>query len=277
MGGCFSADQGAIALSLFAFVHTAVVRSCSRPQSGAAAQRPCCELEAVSASGGRSAGDAAGVCAGPLGAQLPAACALFTAVLVALGLRLRGDLGALLIGFSGSWLAGAVFWGWLRLHPLWHLPVEAFALPLAIAGLQGPWRRAGQFYLGALIGTACTDAATALCGLMPLWPQVLQASPSEAPLLLSAAAEQVLQPGSLAVVGGFAAAMVACGALALASRRRRTSGGSRLAQHLGCGWPVSGFGPVEPATERLGLKNCKCCTAVALGNAQPSVIWPLSP
>ena len=109
------------------------------------------------------------------------ACALFTAVLVALGLRLRGDLGALLIGFSGSWLAGAVFWGWLRLHPLWHLPVEAFALPLAIAGLQGPWRRAGQFYLGALIGTACTDAATALCGLMPLWPQVLQASPSEAP------------------------------------------------------------------------------------------------
>ena len=141
----------------------------------------------------------------------PLACALFTAVLVALGLRLRGDLGALLIGFSGSWLAGAMFWGWLRLHPLWHLPIEAFALPLAIAGLQGPWRRAGQFYLGALIGTACTDAATALCGLMPLWPQVLQASPSEAPLLLSAAAEQVLQPASLAVVGGFAVAMACAG------------------------------------------------------------------
>ena len=104
-----------------------------------------------------------------------------------------------------------MFWGWLRLHPLWHLPVEAFALPLAIAGLQGPWRRAGQCYLGALIGTACTDAATALCGLMPLWPQVLQASPNEAPLLLSAAAEQVLQPMPLAVVGGFAAAMVAAG------------------------------------------------------------------
>ena len=103
------------------------------------------------------------------------------------------------------------FWGWLRLHPLWHLPVEAFALPLAIAGLQGPWRRAGQFYLGALIGTACTDAATALCGLMPLWPQVLQASPGEAPLLLSAAAEQVLQPLPLAVVSGFAAAMLAAG------------------------------------------------------------------
>ena len=65
--------------------------------------------------------------------------------------------------------------------------------------------------LGALMGTACTDAATALCGLMPLWPQVLQASPSEAPLLLSAAAEQVLQPLPLAVVSGFAAAMLAAG------------------------------------------------------------------
>ena len=141
----------------------------------------------------------------------PAACTLFTAVLVALGLRLRGSHGALLIGFAGSWLAGAVFWGWLRLHPMWHLPIEAFALPLAIAGLQGPWRRAGQFYLGALIGTACTDAATALCGLMPLWPQVLQASPSEAPLLLSAAAEQVLQPIPLIVIVGFAAAMATAG------------------------------------------------------------------
>jgi hypothetical protein len=46
---------------------------------------------------------------------------------------------------------------------------------------------------------------------MPLWPQVLQASPSEAPLLLSAAAEQVLQPLPLVVVSGFAAAMLAAG------------------------------------------------------------------
>ena len=151
-----------------------------------------------------------------MGAPAPGLAVPVTGLMILAGglmivLGIWGDLGALLIGFSGSWLAGAVFWGWLRLHPLWHLPVEAFALPLAIAGLQGPWRRAGQFYLGALIGTACTDAATALCGLMPLWPQVLQASPSEAPLLLSAAAEQVLQPLPLAVVSGFAAAMLAAG------------------------------------------------------------------
>jgi len=148
----------------------------------------------------------------------PFSATLFTVPLLALALLLSrhrdprlARAGQLLVGFCGSWLGGCLFWGWFRLHPLWHLPIEAFALPLAIAGLQGPWRRAGQFYLGALIGTACTDAATALCGLMPLWPQVLQASPSEAPLLLSAAAEQVLQPLPLAVVSGFAAAMVAAG------------------------------------------------------------------
>ncbi|RCL51561.1 MAG: DUF3120 domain-containing protein [Synechococcus sp. MED-G71] len=130
----------------------------------------------------------------------PFSSVLFTFVLMALGLRLGGSRGQLLIGFCGSWIAGSLFWGWLRLHPLWHLPVEAFLLPLAIAGLGGPWRRAGQFYLAALIGTACTDAATALCGLMPLWPQVLQATPAEAPLLLSQAAQHVLEPLHLAIV-----------------------------------------------------------------------------
>ena len=130
----------------------------------------------------------------------PFSSVLFTFVLMALGLRLGGSRGQLLIGFCGSWIAGSLFWGWLRLHPLWHLPVEAFLLPLAIAGLGGPWRRAGQFYLAALIGTSCTDAATALCGLMPLWPQVLQATPAEAPLLLSQAAQHVLEPLHLAIV-----------------------------------------------------------------------------
>ena len=180
----------------------------------------------------------------------PLACALFTAVLVALGLRLRGDLGALLIGFSGSWLAGAMFWGWLRLHPLWHLPVEAFALPLAIAGLQGPWRRAGQFYLGALIGTACTDAATALCGLMPLWPQVLQASPSEAPLLLSAAAEQVLQPASwlwwVDLPRPWCVPGAGSGAKAKADKWWQPP-----AEHLGCGWLFLALALLSPQLSGL--------------------------
>jgi hypothetical protein len=140
--------------------------------------------------------------------QAPMGAALFSAVLLLLAVRRGGDVGALLVGFSGSWLAGCLFWGWLRLHPLVHLPVEAFALPLAVAGLGGPWRRAGQFYLGSLAGTAATDAAIALCGLMPLWPAVLAAGPGEAAPLLAQAAARVLEPAHLCTVAVIASAML---------------------------------------------------------------------
>jgi hypothetical protein len=145
--------------------------------------------------------------------QAPMAATVFSAVLLLLALRRGGEEGALLVGFSGSWLAGCLFWGWLRLHPLVHLPVEAFALPLAVAGLGGPWRRAGQFYLGSLIGTAATDGAIALCGLMPLWPAVLAAGPGDAAPLLAQAAMQVLEPAHLVVVAAIAAAMLAAARL----------------------------------------------------------------
>jgi hypothetical protein len=137
----------------------------------------------------------------------PMAAALFTIPLMALALLLerhgRGQwqqLGVLIVGFSGSWLGGCLFWGWCRLHPALHLPVEAFALPLAVAGLGGRWRLAGAFYLSSLAGTAATDAVIAASGLMDLWPRVLNAPLSEAPLLLQHAAIQVLQPGPLALV-----------------------------------------------------------------------------
>ena len=59
----------------------------------------------------------------------PFSAVLFTVVLLAIGIPLqhgrqgrRADIGALLVGFSGSWLAGCLFWGWLRAHPLLHLP-----------------------------------------------------------------------------------------------------------------------------------------------------------
>lgn len=137
----------------------------------------------------------------------PMAAAVFTVPLLTLGILLEqhgGErmrpLGALLVGFCGSWLGGCLFWGWCRLHPLWHLPIEGFALPLAVAGLGGRWRLAGAFYLASLLGTAATDAAMALTGVMGLWPGVLQASASEAPLLLHQAAAMVLQPLPLATV-----------------------------------------------------------------------------
>ena len=111
------------------------------------------------------------------------------------------DFGALLVGFSGSWLAGSLFWGWLASHPLLHLPVEAFALPLAITGLQTRWRLGCAFYLASLLGTAFTDLAMALTGVMALWPAVIAASPAEASVLLQDAAAFVLTPSSLLTVG----------------------------------------------------------------------------
>ena len=111
------------------------------------------------------------------------------------------DGGAVLVGFSGSWLAGSLFWGWFRIHPICHLPLEACLLPLALAGLGGRWRLAGSFYLASLAGTAATDAAIAATGLMPLWPRVISAPLAEAPWLLQEAAVQVFEPLNLALLG----------------------------------------------------------------------------
>ena len=137
----------------------------------------------------------------------PATATLFTAVLVLAGTMLQRqqdprlrDAGVLLVGFAGSWLGGCLFWGWCRLHPIWHLPIEAFALPLALAGLSSRWRLGCALYLGSLVGTAATDGAIAITGLMPLWPKVLAADPLEATVLLQQAAQQVLEPEALMVV-----------------------------------------------------------------------------
>lgn len=137
----------------------------------------------------------------------PFSAALFTVPLLGLALLLSGHrnpgaarAGELLVGFCGSWLGGCLFWGWFRLHPLFHLPIEAFALPLALTGLQGRWKLACGFYLGSLLGTAATDAAMAATGVMAFWPQVLSASPPEASLLLQSLARQVLSPFALAIV-----------------------------------------------------------------------------
>lgn len=137
---------------------------------------------------------------------LPLACA--AVLLQRRASPLFGDLGGLLTGFSGSWLAGSLFWGWLRSHPLLHLPVEAFLLPLALGGFSGRWRLAATFYLASLAGTAATDAGIALTGLMPLWPDVITASITDAPVLLQEAAQHLLQPANLLWLAALAAMLV---------------------------------------------------------------------
>jgi Protein of unknown function (DUF3120) len=87
--------------------------------------------------------------------------------------------GSLIWGFSLSWICGTVYWGWLRFEPLWHLPIEAIALPWAIWALTknnsksdyviGAW-----FYLASLAGTAVTDLYIYLNNLIPHWKAVMQ-------------------------------------------------------------------------------------------------------
>ena len=128
----------------------------------------------------------------------PFSSCLFTAVLLTAGILAvqMGNVswkqpGALLVGFSGSWLAGSLFWGWLRMHPVLHLPVEAIALPLAVGGLNSRWKLSCYFYLASLLGTALTDITMALTGVMSFWPEVVTAASSEAPQLLNEAATLV--------------------------------------------------------------------------------------
>ena len=141
----------------------------------------------------------------------PFSSCLFTAVLLTTGIvavqvgnAAWKRAGTLLVGFSGSWLAGTLFWGWLRMHPVWHLPIEAIAIPLAIGGLKSRWKLSCSFYLASLLGTAFTDITMALTGVMSFWPQVVQATSSEAPFLLSEAAKLVLQPVSLLILSAAA-------------------------------------------------------------------------
>ena len=145
----------------------------------------------------------------------PFTATLFTALLLAVGLTLqlnsrgmRAEIGSLLVGFSGSWLAGCLFWGWLRAHPLLHLPIEAFALPLAVTGLNSRWRLACGFYLSSLLGTACTDLMMLATGVMPFWPQVVSAPLHEAGLQLHDAAIQLMRPQSLILLASAASGIL---------------------------------------------------------------------
>lgn len=97
--------------------------------------------------------------------------------------------GDLLVGFSWSWLAGSIYWGWLRWEPLIHLPVEAIALPIAWWGIKQGWGEIGnRFYLGSLLGTAITDLYFYLTGLIPYWRQIMLQPDLAQPILQDAIA-----------------------------------------------------------------------------------------
>jgi len=103
--------------------------------------------------------------------------------------------GDLLLGFSWSWLAGSLYWGWLRWEPLLHLPVEFIGLPFALVCLRRDWGKVGNFfYLGSLLGTALTDVYFYLVDLIPHWRQLMRVDPALASPILQKALEQVQTP-----------------------------------------------------------------------------------
>ena len=110
------------------------------------------------------------------------------------------SVGSLLVGVSWSWLGGCLFWGWLRAHPVWHLPVESIALPIAVSLLKTRWNIGASFYLASLLGTAFTDVMIVLTGVMKDWPEVVDAPFSEASQMLSFTAEKLLAPFSLVAI-----------------------------------------------------------------------------
>jgi hypothetical protein len=137
---------------------------------------------------------------------MAAAACTVPLLLIALALAFHRDsarhpLGVLLVGFAGSWLGGSLYWGWFREFPVWHLPIEGFALALGLGGLQTRWRLGAWFYLASLLGTAVTDGLIAVTGLMPLWPPVVQAAPEAAAALLQQAAQTLLHPLPLIAMG----------------------------------------------------------------------------
>lgn len=101
-------------------------------------------------------------------------------------------LGDLLLGFSWSWLAGSIYWGWFRWEPFIHLPLEAIALPVAIWGISRNWGMVGNlFYLGSLIGTAITDIYFYLTGLIDHWRELMMVDPSQAAPIFQSAIAQI--------------------------------------------------------------------------------------
>lgn len=100
--------------------------------------------------------------------------------------------GDLLLGFSWSWLAGSIYWGWLRWEPFVHLPIEALGVPFALWGLSRRWGLVGNlFYLGSFVGTAITDIYFYLTGLIPYWRQVMIVDPAFAGTIFQKAIAQI--------------------------------------------------------------------------------------
>ncbi|MDZ8183346.1 MAG: DUF3120 domain-containing protein [Nostoc sp. ChiSLP02] len=162
----------------------------------------------------------------PIVRSLPSLSVVLTGFWVWLSLRLMSRpatylWGDLLFGFSWSWLAGAIYWGWLRWEPLWHLPVESIGLPFACWCLVKNWGKVGNwFYLGSLFGTALTDVYFYIVDLMPSWRQIMKADVNSTSQILHNALIQVQTPWGQAWAIILALVLLTVGILSLQGTQR---------------------------------------------------------
>jgi len=136
---------------------------------------------------------------------ISALCFTFVIALVAIVLNQKGSnkwfiVSSLLLGISGSWLGGCLFWGWLSSFPILHIPVEAVVLPLALIGFGTNWKIGSSFYISSLFGTAVTDITIFLIGIMDQWRQVITADSENAPIILQKTSENLIQLKSLSII-----------------------------------------------------------------------------
>ena len=141
----------------------------------------------------------------------PISALCFTFIILFFGFMLsRNELnkwfiiGSLLLGVTGSWLGGCLFWGWLSPYPILHIPVEAVALPLALVGLGTKWKIGSSFYISSLFGTAVTDITIFFTGIMDQWKEVITADSESAPLILQKTSENLIHIKSLSIILFFA-------------------------------------------------------------------------
>ena len=136
---------------------------------------------------------------------ISALCFTFVILLSAFLLNQKGTnkwfiVSSLLLGVSGSWLGGCLFWGWLSPFPILHIPVEAVVLPLALIGLGTNWKIGSSFYISSLFGTAVTDITIFLVGIMDQWREVITADTENAPLILQNTSENLIHIKSLSII-----------------------------------------------------------------------------
>ena len=137
----------------------------------------------------------------------PITALIFTFVILLVAIYLTNKVSqkffivaSLLLGVSGSWLGGCLFWGWLSSHPILHIPVEAVALPLALVGLGTKWKIGSSFYLSSLFGTAVTDLTIFCTGIMDKWMEVVKADADQAPLILQQTSADLIHLQPLIII-----------------------------------------------------------------------------